>query len=113
MTSTMMSTRSRRGAAMAALGVVAALALAACAPPGAAAPEDDPSEASATGTLKVGFISPTTGNFAVAGQEMVDGWNLYWETNGNEVNGVTVESMVKTDTGKPRTAPKNDDATMR
>lgn len=104
MTSTMMSTRSRRGAAMAALGVVAALALAACAPPGAAEPSEDPTEASATGTLKVGFISPTTGNFAVAGQEMVDGWNLYWDTQGDEVNGVTVETIVEDDAGNPETS---------
>ena len=40
---------------------------------------------------KVEYISPITGNFAIAGQEMVDGWDLYWEINGTEVGGVTVE----------------------
>src|SRR3546814_5457619 len=35
---------------------------------------------------------------------MVDGWNLYWETNGNEVNGVTVETIVEDDAGNPETS---------
>ncbi len=104
MTSTKMSARGRRGVAIASLGVVAALALAACAPPGAAEPTAEPTEETATGTLKVGFISPTTGNFAVAGQEMVDGWNLYWDTFGDEVNGVTIETIVEDDAGNPETS---------
>ena len=75
------------------IAAAAALALSACAPPGAAEPaETAAADPAATGTLKVGFISPTTGNFAVAGQEMVDGWNLYWETQGDEVNGVKIET---------------------
>lgn len=98
-----MTTASRRWAGFAGLTVAAALVLTACAPPQAAeepaaAPEES---AGATGTLKVGYISPITGNFAVAGQEMVDGWNLYWEINGNEVNGVTVETIVEDDAGNP------------
>nr|WP_283957454.1 ABC transporter substrate-binding protein [Microbacterium ulmi] len=81
------------------------LALSACAPPGASQEvTPEPTETTATGTLKVGYISPTTGNFAVAGQEMVDGWNLYWDTNGNEVNGVTVETIVEDDAGNPETS---------
>src|SRR3546814_7573081 len=35
---------------------------------------------------------------------MVDGWNLYWETNGNEVNGVPVETIVEDDAGNPETS---------
>jgi branched-chain amino acid transport system substrate-binding protein len=98
-----MTTAPRRWAGFAGLTVAAALVLTACAPPQAAeepaaAPEES---AGATGTLKVGYISPITGNFAVAGQEMVDGWNLYWEINGNEVNGVTVETIVEDDAGNP------------
>jgi len=99
MKSTTMSTRGR-WAAVAALGAAAALALSACAPPGSAEPSAT-QEPGATGTLKVGYISPITGNFAIAGQEMVDGWNLYWEVNGNEVNGVTVETIVEDDAGNP------------
>jgi branched-chain amino acid transport system substrate-binding protein len=95
-----MSSRGR-WSAITAVGAVAALALTACAPPGAAPEAETKTE---TGTLKVGYISPITGNFAIAGQEMVDGWDLYWEINGNEVNGVTVETIVEDDAGNPETS---------
>jgi branched-chain amino acid transport system substrate-binding protein len=98
MRSTKMSSRGR-WSAVAAVGAAAALALTACAPPGA-----QEEQATDSGTLKVGYISPITGNFAIAGQEMVDGWDLYWEINGNEVNGVTVETIVEDDAGNPETS---------
>lgn len=101
MRSTKMSARGRWSAVVG-LGAAAALALTACAPPGAE-PSGEPNS-SDTGTLKVGYISPITGNFAIAGQEMVDGWDLYWEVNGNEVNGVTVETIVEDDAGNPETS---------
>ncbi|MDQ2625176.1 MAG: ABC transporter substrate-binding protein [Actinomycetota bacterium] len=105
----------RRWGALAGLSAVAALALAACAPASSSdptTPAPAPSETQAGGetsdapapeggTLKVGYISPITGNFAIAGQEMVDGWNLYWEINGAEVGGVTVETIVEDDAGNP------------
>lgn len=106
-------TRRKRGAILGAIAATAALALTACAPPQAVEAEvEEPSsseetteEASTpTGTLKVGYISPITGNFAIAGQEMVDGWNLYWEINGTEVNGVTVETIVEDDAGNAETS---------
>lgn len=107
MKSTMMSARGR-WAAVAGLGVAAALTLAACAPPGASTePTTAPTDSGAgmaTGTLKVGFMSPTSGNFAIAGQEMLDGWNLYWDENGNVVNGVTIETIAEDDAGNPETA---------
>lgn len=104
MKSTTTSVR-RRAVAFAGIAAAVALALTACAPPGAAEPEETASgPATETGTLKVGYLSPTTGNFAVAGQEMVDGWNLYWETRGNEVNGVTIETVVEDDAGNPETS---------
>ncbi|MBO9578242.1 MAG: ABC transporter substrate-binding protein, partial [Microbacteriaceae bacterium] len=106
----MSMTMSRRGrwAAFAGLGVAAALTLTACAPPGASteetpAPTDSAPEL-ATGTLKVGFLSPTSGNFAIAGQEMLDGWNLYWEENGNDAGGVTIDTIAEDDAGNPETA---------
>jgi branched-chain amino acid transport system substrate-binding protein len=117
MKSTTTSAR-RRWGALAGLGAAAALLLSACAPasssdPTTPAETSTPSEtqsaggdeteapAAEGGTLKVGYISPITGNFAIAGQEMVDGWNLYWDVNGNEVNGVTVETVVEDDAGNP------------
>ena len=103
MTSPMRTPR-RRLATLAAVGAAAALALTACAPPGATEPTEAPTDAPAGGTLKVGFISPTTGNFAVAGQEMVDGWELYWALNGDTVNGITIETIVEDDAGNPETS---------
>lgn len=104
MKSTKMSTRRHR-IALAAMGAAAALALSACAPGGgpttAPDPSTDPSSGSGGETLTVGYISPTTGNFAVAGQEMVDGWNLYWDINGNQVGDVTIETIVEDDAGNP------------
>src|SRR5690606_25420432 len=100
-----MTARGRR-TAFAGFGVLAAaaLALTACAPPNAAAP--DPSKGSDGGsdTLTVGYISPTTGNFAVAGQEMVDGWNLYWENNGGKAGDVTIKTVEEDDAGNPETS---------
>lgn len=98
--STTMSRGARRRTTAVVLGVAAALTLAACAPPGASGPDDD----NDTGTLTVGYMSPTSGVFAVAGQEMLDGWNLYWEKNGNVVNGVTIETIAEDDAGNPETA---------
>ena len=99
MRSMKMSSRGRWSAA-AALAAAAALVLTACAPPGA----QQSDEAKDTGALKVGYISPITGNFAIAGQEMVDGWDLYWELNGTEINGVTIETIVEDDAGNPETS---------
>lgn len=101
MKSTQLSAR-RGVVALAGLAVVTALTLTACAPPGAAPePAETDGEAASSDVLKVGYISPTSGNFAVAGQEMVDGWNLYWDINGNEVNGITIETIVEDDAGNP------------
>lgn len=109
MTSRTKSVRSRRHALS--IAAVLALLLAACTPGGdstttAAGGGDATTTTGGAegGTLKVGYISPITGNFAIAGQEMVDGWNLYWEINGNEVNGVTVETIVEDDAGNPETS---------
>jgi branched-chain amino acid transport system substrate-binding protein len=96
-----MKTRGRRSALLAGMAAVTALALSACAPPGAEEPAPSGPGGDANQTLKVGYISPTTGNFAVAGQEMVDGWNLYWDLNGKEVNGITIETVVEDDAGNP------------
>lgn len=102
---TSMKTRGRRSALVAAgIAAVTALALTACAPPGAEPAPTSGSSGEAGGSLKVGYISPTTGNFAVAGQEMVDGWNLYWDINGAEVDGITIETIVEDDAGNPETS---------
>ena len=116
-----------------ALWMVVALILAACAPGGGDAEAPDTTQAPATteaatdttaaetpdttadeetpdttggaeGTVKVGFISPTTGFVAALGTDMQRGWNMYWEQNGNTVNGVTVETVFEDDAGDPDVA---------
>ncbi|WP_449570474.1 ABC transporter substrate-binding protein [Microbacterium sp. MC2] len=99
-----MKTTGRRSAFAVAGIAAAALALSACAPPGASDPDPTTGSDGDAGSVKVGYISPTTGNFAVAGQEMVDGWNLYWDINGAEVDGITIETIVEDDAGNPETS---------
>jgi branched-chain amino acid transport system substrate-binding protein len=89
-----MKTR-RRALAVVGLGIAGALALTACAPP-VAQEEADPKD---TGTIKVGFISPTSGNFAIAGQQMLDGWKFYWDEAKNTAGGVTIETTYEDDAG--------------
>lgn len=95
MMSRKMSVRARTFA-VAGLAVAAALTLAACAPPGAA--PEAPSTAK-SGTLKVGFIAPTSGVFAIAGQQMEDGWKFYWDQAKNKAGDITVETTYEDDTG--------------
>ena len=103
--------------------VILVLLVAACAPPGggeeaettstpiAAAPEDgepDTTEAAddepAGEAIKVGVIMPLTGTVAANGQDAVDGWNLYWEVNGNTVAGREIQTFVEDTAGDPATA---------
>ena len=63
-----------------------------------------PTATSAGGTVKVGFISPTTGFVAALGTDMKRGWELYWELNGNTAGGVTVDTVFEDDAGDPEVA---------
>lgn len=94
----------RHAVACLSLVAAAAMALTACAPPGAEPAADEPAAGGDTGTLTVGYISPTTGNFAVAGQEMVDGWNLYWDLNGSKADDIEIKTIVEDDAGNPETS---------
>jgi branched-chain amino acid transport system substrate-binding protein len=57
-----------------------------------------------SGTVTVGFISPVTGFAAALGTDMKNGWDLYWEQNGDEVGGVTVETVYEDGAGDPDVA---------
>jgi branched-chain amino acid transport system substrate-binding protein len=95
MMSKKMSVRAR-AFAVAGLAVTAALTFTACAPPGAS---PEPSSTAKSGTLKVGFISPTSGVFAIAGQQMEDGWKFYWDQAKNKAGDITVETTYEDDAG--------------
>ncbi len=82
---------------------VVAVALAAVLGAGAAVAQD-PSDAASGGTVKVGFISPVTGFVAALGQDMRNGWDLYWAQHGNVAGGVTVETIYEDDAGDPEVA---------
>ena len=68
------------------------------------APAQPTSAPSAKGTIKIGIIAPTTGNFAANGQTMIDGWKLWWDTNGYTVAGRQVEMFYEDDAGNPDTS---------
>ncbi|MGH2775506.1 MAG: ABC transporter substrate-binding protein [Actinomycetota bacterium] len=76
-----------------------ALILAACSAPG----EAEGGGAGDEGPIKVGVIVPTTGVVAAAGTDMLNGWNLYWELNGDEVAGRTIETIHEDNAGDPTT----------
>ncbi len=60
-------------------------------------------EAASGDTIKIGVLAPTTGNVAASGQDMLDGWNLYWKLNGNTVAGHTIETFHEDSAGDPST----------
>jgi branched-chain amino acid transport system substrate-binding protein len=101
----------RRSPTWAAAGLSLGLILAACATPGGGTPTGGATGSPGatttpepTRTVKVGFISPTTGFVAALGIDMKRGWELYWELNGNVAGGATVETVFEDDTGDPEVA---------
>jgi branched-chain amino acid transport system substrate-binding protein len=82
-----------------AAALVLVLILAACSAPG----EDEGEGGGDEGPITVGVIVPTTGVVAAAGTDMLNGWNLYWELNGNEVAGRTIETIHEDNAGDPTT----------
>jgi branched-chain amino acid transport system substrate-binding protein len=60
--------------------------------------------AATTGPIRIGFLAPLTGTAASAGRELVDGWNLYWKLNGQEIAGRKIEVIVEDDASSPDTA---------
>jgi branched-chain amino acid transport system substrate-binding protein len=51
--------------------------------------------------IRIGFMSSTTGTAASSGQDMVDGWELFWEENGTEVAGREISYEIVDDGGDP------------
>ncbi len=67
-------------------------------------PSAQPSASTEQGTIKIGIIAPTTGNFAFNGQTMINGWKLWWDANGYTVAGRKVEMYYEDDAGNPDTS---------
>ena len=85
--------RTGAGAAL----IAGALLAAAC-----SAPEQSETGTS-EGPIKIGLLAPTTGTVAAAGQDMVNGWNLYWTLNEEEVAGRAVQTIHEDTAGDPQT----------
>jgi branched-chain amino acid transport system substrate-binding protein len=54
--------------------------------------------------LRIGFIAPTTGGFAQAGKDMVNGFNMYLEEVNGDFSGAKVKFIPEDNQAKPDTA---------
>ena len=54
--------------------------------------------------IRIGLMAPQTGVVAAGGREIIDGFQLFWESVGNEVGGRKVEIQVEDDASNPDTA---------
>ncbi len=77
--------------------MAAGLLIAEILPIGAARAED---------TIKIGFIAPTTGQFARIGNMMIAGAKYFVEENGTTVAGKKIELIIKDDGGQPDNAKR-------
>ncbi|HEY6074695.1 MAG TPA: penicillin-binding protein activator, partial [Anaerolineales bacterium] len=73
------------------------------APATAPAATTAPTSAAAKGSIKIGVIAPTTGNFAANGQTMINGWKLWFDKNGYTVAGRQIEVFYEDDAANPDT----------
>jgi len=63
-------------------------------------------EASAQDTIKIGFIAPSTGQFAQIGRHMIAGAKYYVQEHGTTVAGKKIELLIRDDGGQPDTAKR-------
>jgi branched-chain amino acid transport system substrate-binding protein len=54
--------------------------------------------------IKIGFLAPLTGVGAAVGKDMVDGFKMFFEENGNQLGGRKVELIVEDSQGRPEVA---------
>jgi branched-chain amino acid transport system substrate-binding protein len=62
--------------------------------------------ARAEDTIKIGFIAPSTGQFAQIGKQMLAGARYFLAENGTSVAGKTIELLIKDDGGQPDVAKR-------
>jgi branched-chain amino acid transport system substrate-binding protein len=56
--------------------------------------------------VKIGFIAPSTGQFAQIGKQMIAGAKYFLAENGSSVAGKTIELLIKDDGGQPDVAKR-------
>jgi branched-chain amino acid transport system substrate-binding protein len=54
--------------------------------------------------IRIGLMAPQTGVVAAGGREIIDGFQLFWESISNEAGGRKVEILVEDDASNPDTA---------
>jgi len=54
--------------------------------------------------IKVGFMAPMTGDAAALGEDMANGWKLFWKQRGTNIAGREVVRLYQDDTGNPANA---------
>ncbi|MQA87544.1 MAG: ABC transporter substrate-binding protein [Streptosporangiales bacterium] len=74
----------------------------ACSPPGGDVAQ--PGGGGEDDVIKAGLIAPLTGVAAAPGNDMVDGWNLYFKLNGTQFAGKKIETVTEDTAGDPATA---------
>lgn len=62
--------------------------------------------ANAQGTIKIGFIAPSTGQFAQIGNQMIAGARYFLAENGTSVAGKKIELLIRDDGGQPDAAKR-------
>jgi branched-chain amino acid transport system substrate-binding protein len=61
-------------------------------------------QAAEKGPIKIGFIAPSTGNWAQMGMDMVDAFKMYFTEINNTVAGRKIELIVEDESANPATA---------
>lgn len=54
--------------------------------------------------ILIGYLAPTSSVAAESAQDMIDGWNMYWDQAGREVAGRPVEVLIEDSAGDPAVA---------
>ena len=62
--------------------------------------------ACADDTIKIGFIAPSTGQFAQIGNMMIAGAKYFLQANGTSIAGKKIELIIKDDGGQPDNAKR-------
>src|SRR2546430_11771415 len=61
-------------------------------------------EASAQGSMRIGFLAPLSGAIAAAGRDMYSGCELFWQESGWQLAGRKLEVILEDNEGLPATA---------
>lgn len=67
-------------------------------------PTDEPAEEASGDPITIGVLSPLTGNLAASGEDLVNGWELFWEQNGTTVAGREITWVTEDSGGDPSVA---------